>query len=92
MGQLNNPAMPNGSHSPNVMMVMMQQQIPMSIIALTAVSRILSTIYIWPFSLIMSQALRARIMQIRSEAMRLNSNGMGSAANRDSKPFAKTET
>lgn len=68
MPMLNNSMMGMGGAGPNVMMMMMQQQIPMSIIALTAVSRILSTIFIWPFALVMSQALRARIMQIRSES------------------------
>lgn len=72
MGTFNNAAANNDNS--NVMMMMMQQQIPMSIIALTAVSRILSTVFVWPFSLIMSQALRARIMQIRSETMTSNNS------------------
>lgn len=72
----------NNNHpSSNVMMMMMQQQIPMSIIALTAVSRILSVIYVWPYAVVMAQALRARIMQIRVEDAQFNRQGMDSAMN-----------
>lgn len=42
-------------------------QLPLSLMSLSAVSRILSTIYIWPFALIMSQALQARMGQIKAD-------------------------
>lgn len=45
-------------------------QLPLSLMSLGAVSRILSTIYIWPFAVVMAQALKARMGQIREAKMR----------------------
>lgn len=44
--------------------------LPLSIMALSAVSRILATIYIWPFATVMIEALKARMGQIQVDPSR----------------------
>lgn len=44
-----------------------EPNVPLSLIALSSVSRILSTVYIWPFAVTMSEALKCRMTQIRGE-------------------------
>lgn len=57
----------NGTHEMNAIDPQKELSLPLSLMALSAVSKILSTIYIWPFAVTMSDALKCRMSQIRSD-------------------------
>lgn len=68
--QLNGSSGGGNSNNGQDMFLQKDLQLPLSLMSLSAVSRILSTIYIWPFAVVMAQALKARMGQIREAKMR----------------------